>query len=563
MRLRATKLSAIGFGDARLPLPSLDLQFATDKTLTARRGPTPAFSRASAATETGPDGLIRYAPENLALQSETLNNAIWVGAIQAPVITPDFATSPIGSNNADRLEWSVINGRLQQLVTLAINQPYTFSIWLKSNTGVNQNVELYLYFGSGGTNYGETKVVTPQWQRFEITASSSVVGSGQVIQIRSAQGSTDILAWGAQLERHTVARGYMPTTAAAVYGPRFDHDPVTLTCKGLLIEESRTNLCLRSEEFNNVTWAKSGTIVTAPVVTADQTDSPSGSLSADRIVFPAVAGVNAFSLVTQFFVQSAGAVHTASVYLRGLSGGEKVWWAWTPNGVTYVRKECVLTTSWQRFDFTYTSVAGNIFVQIGVDIRYLSQSTQPSQTIFAWGAQLETGSFPTSYIPTTTASVVRSADVCSITGADFTSFHNQSEGTLFAESLKITGPASNSFACGVSNGSFAEFTDLRYLSDTLLQSVTNHLNVTQFNASRGYTLGAVTRQSVAYALNDAAYCAQGGIVTVDVPPYNPPVVDRFQIGTAGSGITMLNGYVRSIRYYKKRLPNAKLQSLTL
>jgi hypothetical protein len=133
---------------------------------------------------------------------------------------------------------------------------------------------------------------------------------------------------------------------------------------------------------------------------------------------------------------------------------------------------------------------------------------------------------------------------------------------LFAESLKITGPASNSFACGVSNGSFAEFTDLRYLSDTLLQSVTNHLNVTQFNASRGYTLGAVTRQSVAYALNDAAYCAQGGIVTVDVPPYNPPVVDRFQIGTAGSGITMLNGYVRSIRYYKKRLPNAKLQSLT-
>jgi hypothetical protein len=92
--------------------------------------------------------------------------------------------------------------------------------------------------------------------------------------------------------------------------------------------------------------------------------------------------------------------------------------------------------------------------------------------------------------------------------------------------------------------------------------VTNHLNVTQFAVNRAYTLNAITRQAIAYALNDAAYCAQGGSVTVDSPPYNPPVVNRFQIGTAGSGITILNGCVRAIRYYKKRLPNAKIQSLT-
>jgi hypothetical protein len=133
---------------------------------------------------------------------------------------------------------------------------------------------------------------------------------------------------------------------------------------------------------------------------------------------------------------------------------------------------------------------------------------------------------------------------------------------MFAESLKTTGPALNSHICGTSNGSYNEFIDFRYLNDLQLQTVTNRLNVTQFATNRAYTLNAITRQAIAYALNDAAYCAQGGVVTVDVPPYTPPVVDRFQIGTVGSQVLMLNGCVRAIRYYKKRLPDAKLVTLT-
>jgi len=66
--------------------------------------------------------------------------------------------------------------------------------------------------------------------------------------------------------------------SAAINAPRFDHDPVTLACKGLLIEESRTNLALRSEEFDNSSWG-SGSVTR----TANQIDSPSGSTSADLI----------------------------------------------------------------------------------------------------------------------------------------------------------------------------------------------------------------------------------------------------------------------------------------
>jgi hypothetical protein len=346
--------------------------------------------------------------------------------------------------------------------------------------------------------------------------------------------------------------------SAAINTPRFDHDPVTLACRGLLIEESRTNLCLRSEEFNNVTWAKSGTIVTAPVVTADQTDSPSGSLSADRIVFPAVAGVNAFSLVTQFFVQSAGAVHTASVYLRGLSGGEKVWWAWTPNGVTYVRKECVLTTSWQRFNFTYTSVAGNNFVQLGVDLRDLSQSTQPSQTIFAWGAQLETGSFPTSYIPTTTAAVVRSADVCSITGSDFTGFYNQSEGTMLANAFTLA--SGDRTVLAADDNTANEMIRLRTEGTNPFFKVTDGgSDVVAIDAGT-VTANTAFKLIGAYKVNDFASSINGGSAVTDTTG-TIPTVDRMRIGAGQVGNTMC-GCISAIRYFKKRLPDAKLQSLT-
>jgi hypothetical protein len=409
MRLRATKLSAIGFSGSRAALPSLDLAFAADKTLTARKGPTPTFTRASTATFVGSDGLIQ---------------------------------------------------------------------------------------------------------------------------------------------------------SAAINTPRFDHDPVTLACKGLLIEELRQNLCLRSEEFNDGIWAKSSAIVTAPVVTANQVNSPSGALSADRIVFPAVSGAGAFSLVTQFFTQSAGVVHTASIYLRGLVGGEKVWWAWTPNGSTYVRKECILTTAWQRFDFTYTSTSGNNFTQLGVDLRDSSQSTRPAQTIFAWGAQLEAGSFPTSYIPTTTTALTRSADVCSITGGDFTSFYNQSEGTVSLQATSLMATAT------AGNRTFLSFTDGGYTNQQGIYKTVNSSNLnTPIGSGVGTAVGTITQGvafKVAVALqpsNSAASFNGGAAATVSSAAVVGINRLEFRDPTGAPG-GHPSCHIARIQYFRKRLPNAKLQSLT-
>jgi len=132
---------------------ALNLQFATDKTLTARKGPTPVFTRASTATFVGSNGLIQSAAintarfdhdpitlackgllieesrTNLALRSDDLANATWT-QLQA-TITANTIASPDGSTNADRLDEDTSattqHQVIQQAPTLTAGQPYTFS----------------------------------------------------------------------------------------------------------------------------------------------------------------------------------------------------------------------------------------------------------------------------------------------------------------------------------------------------------------------------------------------------------------------------------------------------
>jgi hypothetical protein len=176
--------------------------------------------------------------------------------------------------------------------------------------------------------------------------------------------------------------------------------------------------------------------------------------------------------------------------------------------------------------------------------------------------QFEAGSFPTSYIPTTTASVVRSADVCSITGGDFSGFYNQSEGTFVTQTTKPTSSV-NAFIFHASDGSFNNASDLRYSSITNVGALMNVSNVSQLTGFSGIiTSGTNAKQSLAYKLNDCAYSLNGGTVATDSTA-SIPTVNRLNIGGAYTTGYGLNGTIASIRYFKKRLSNAKLQAITV
>jgi hypothetical protein len=276
--------------------------------------------------------------------------------------------------------------------------------------------------------------------------------------------------------------------SAAINAARFDHDPITLACKGLLIEESRTNLVF-----------------------------PSDTLTTQTRTVTAVAHTLSF-------------YGTGTVVLSGVA-------------IATVTGTGAYPT---RTTLTFTPTAGSLILTVTGSV------TQ---------AQLEAGAFPTSYIPTTTASVVRSADICSISGADFTSFYNQSEGTLLSQTQKIT-VGSNTFIVAMSDGTFNNSLDLRYNNITSAGALMNVSNVSQFTGfSATVTSGALVKQSVAYKLNDCAYSANGASVIIDTLA-SIPTLNRVHIGMSYVPSFFLNGHIASIRYYKKRLANAKLVTLT-
>ena len=344
--------------------------------------------------------------------------------------------------------------------------------------------------------------------------------------------------------------------SAAINAARFDHDPITLACKGLLIEESRTNLLARSAEIENAYWTNSG------VTTAGNDQiSPDGNLNADTIT----AGASSIPSIYRAVSCVASTAYTLSFYIKigTLTLNEFKFAVRDDTNGVFIDQNIIpnvtpVTTEWRRVVYTFTTPVGCVLVR-----PYLSRFSSTTEGTFSiWGAQLEQGSFPTSYIPTTTASVVRSADVCSITGSDFTGMYNQSEG---------------SFACNYSIP--AGFTGNRYataIEDTaggLINAYTfrNTNSGINFINTGGYLsiIGAITtglsKHIIAYSgVSEFVYCKDGTIGSnTGSGTRDPSVFIRMSIGTLEAANSFsLNGHIASIRYFKKRLSNAKLQTLT-
>jgi hypothetical protein len=234
---------------------------------------------------------------------------------------------------------------------------------------------------------------------------------------------------GAQLVTHTRASsgtfvgsdGVLQT--AATNAPRFDHDPTTGESLGLLVEESRTNLFVRSEEFDDASWTKSSASITTNTTTA-----PDGTITADTYSGTGSSGVR------QTVTLTSGTEYTISFYVKSAGLGN--------DGFRLVINSAqsssnfTATSEWQRFTFTATS-ANTGARTCGIH----RNSSGGNVDVLLWGAQLEAGAFPTSYIPTVAATVTRAADVASITGSNFSSWYNQTEGTLYLDSnqASITG----------------------------------------------------------------------------------------------------------------------------
>lgn len=359
---------------------------------------------------------------------------------------------------------------------------------------------------------------------------------------------------------------------AAANEPRFDHDPVTGICRGFLIEESRGNLVTRSQEMN--LWSGNAARSISTTVSPDggtfgtlatSIAGPFGGLVRSLSNFSATIGQ---ALTVSCWVKKGNWRYVSIVHDSIRSGGSSLPFfdldtlTFNANGQGTFNSSIVsFPNGWYRLSISGTAASttsSNLDVWMTNSLGGVNTDIGVGQTILLWGAQLEIGAFPTSYIPTTTAPLNRSADVCSITGADFTSFYNQSEGTV---SVNASTPASGDRTIiGIDNNTADEMIRIRTEGTDPFYKVTDAgSDVVSLD------LGAIVARTAfkvasCYKLNDFAASLNGATASTGITG-TIPTGDRLRIGQGQAG-NIMTGHIARIQYFKKRLPNAKLQSLT-
>jgi hypothetical protein len=480
---------------------SLDLPFAATKSLTARVGPTPTFTRGSGATYIGSDGLIH------GVDTSTTSNTIGTGS---------------------------------RTFTLAATAGQD-QFWRTGDA-----VE-----ASNGSNF-MTGTVT----------SYDAATQSLVCNMTSTGGSGTFTSWRI---------GYR--------GPRFDHTSAGV-CRGLLIEESRTNLILQSENHPSASWNKTGLTIASASNTAPNGDVNSNLVSEDSStglhrIFQSNAYVSGTSYSISCFFKYAGRQFVAITHPAVTSNGAVIFdiqngtITLTQSGVT--SSITAYPNGWYRcvVNGVSSTTSGQSHVIQGSTTGGIltgSYSGLNGPAFYIYGSQVEAGSFATSYIPTTTGSVVRSADVCSITGANFTSFYNQSEGTLFAD---VSGLMTDLLS---GNRGFAVIADGTYNNTigiykssgaAFIKAEGRTGNVSQFVLSNSYAPFTQYKLALGVKTNDTNAAFNGSLKTPITLVTMPSTMNRLELRDAtGAPGGQPSCHLAAIRYYKKRLPDAKLVTLT-
>lgn len=598
--------------------PSLLLDFANVKQL----DPRITYSRAS--TGTFYDGkTVAKAEENLLVQSQSLNT-IW-GATGCSVIA-NTDTAPDGTTTADSVKedgTTAFRRITSNQFGLAASTVYTLSVFVKQKTGsrfatigfnsdgsnwVSATFDLSAGTNTQTLNFGYTSVSATitasinSWYRVTLTATTNAasVTTGLVVLGMSAtstftqasrgfdsyagDNTSEILYWQAQLEQRSTATAPVVTTTqpitnyipvlqtAAANVARFRHSPITGESEGFWVEEQRANLVTYSEQFDNAAWSKTRSSITANTIVA-----PDGTLTGDKLVedttassthfirqFPTISVAYAFSVFakaaerTFFSLDMFDATNGSRIAVFNLSTG-------AVHSVTSGATAAItpVGNGWYRCVINIANSANS-----DAKIAILDGSAQGAYTgngysgIYIWGAQLEAGAFPTSYIKTEASQVTRSADSASMTGTNFSSWFNAGEGALYIEGFTANAIAGqNRAGFSITDGTTSNHINVRLANTATNTTINISGNALVSNSPYSAT---VRKFAVGYKVNDFAAVREGVVSTTSAAGVVPLNFDRLVFGnypTTTSG-ECLNGTIKKLAFYPKRLTNTELQALT-
>ena len=346
----------------------------------------------------------------------------------------------------------------------------------------------------------------------------------------------------------------------------------TDSSKGVaLLEPARTNLVQYSEDFSNAYWSKGGSSITSNSII-----SPDGTLNGDKLTVD-------FSNSTHFIDTSSisftsGVSYTVSVFVKDnnknlvIQGSGTV----TANAFAsfdlkdgFIIDESVGTAtiksfgnSWYRCSLTFTAAAttsGVITFLMG-ETRNDTYTGDGTSGLYLWGAQLEQGSYATSYIPTSGATSQRQYDVAR--GAGNSEVFNDSEGVLFANIAAIDDAETNNRRLGLTKNGTYEGLRIQYNGSTI-GAVLYDGSTNQYTQAFTFSkLSLFAKVAFKYKASDFALWING-----------------FEYGAQASGTTLPNGtlddlsfdYVngnfffaktKEIGVYDAVLTDAELEALT-
>jgi hypothetical protein len=481
-----------------------------------------SFTRASNGTRINSAGLVEDVPWNLLEQSNSFNTTWAIGT--NTTLTAGFS-DPFGGGNAWRLTMTSGSGTFLQQTFTFDAVPYNLSVWAKANGNTNLTLQI-----SGSSQ--ESYVLTNEWQRITFTYTPTA-GASQVI-IGNGNLSVDALIYGAQLNIGSTAKPYFPTTDR-LNVPRLTYQNGGGGCPSLLLEPQRTNLVTYSEQFDNASWAKTAGVV----VTANAEISPDGTQNADLIQYS-----GASQEIYQNISSTTGGV--ASIYIKGTLNQTIKF------GVVGDESIYTLTGEWQRLTKVFTVTTTRIVIN--------TYSGATARNIYLWGAQLEAGSYPTSYIPTTSSSATRVADACSKTG--ISSLIGQSEGVLFLD-FKALAQDSESKRLTLSDGTLANRITLA-TNDNVISGFINVGNVNEYSFyESGINVTNNTKVAVKYAQNNFAIFING--VKYDQSTsgntFASGTLTKISFDNALASNNMI-GNINQVLLFPTALSDAELQALT-
>lgn len=516
-----------------------------------------------------------YVYQNLLLQSQAFDTASWNKS--GFIVTADATTAPDGTNTADLITAGAVSDNFFNNSVISLGGgSYTASVYVKAGTSPSMSIGLYNqvtpgFFAlvqfvfatqaisvlAGSVTASSATSLGNGWYRLAFTTTTTVVASANVFVYGRSTGSGNVVGdsfylWGAQLNAGSSALPYYPTTTAAY---------TQCTPRGLLIEEARTNLLVRSEEFDN------GWNLQNLTITANASVSPDGNTNADKAVITASSAYT--SLRTPNITVTPSTTYTFSFWLNtttSLAGNTIRVFNITGGTDIVSGQACVYSGGWVRQTCTFTTPVGCTTIQAYAVSLNAGPSTAGS-FFDVWGAQLEAGAFATSYIPTVAATVTRNADNASMTGTNFSSWFNATAGTFVAQfdlSAAPLGTGNKGVYCAYGSAS-NNIVSYATNSGGALADVILDGGVAQAAFTSVATLSANTvyKDALAYAANNFARSLNAAAPQTDATGTVPTGLTVLRLGWDDTANPSLNGHIRSISYYPTRLTDAQLQALTV